>query len=89
MHRNVHVFADHDNEWFLEFEVHCENLDDKNLCRNYEDRPKICRDHGAGDQASECEFHADGEPHKIRFSSSAEFEEWLDGRKTDWRWKNL
>ncbi|MCK5849313.1 MAG: YkgJ family cysteine cluster protein [Kiritimatiellae bacterium] len=86
-HKNVHAFIDHDNCWFIEFETHCDKLDENNMCACYEDRPKICRDHGDGEEIAECEFHADHEPHQVRFSSADEFERYLDEKGIDWRWK--
>ncbi len=85
MHGDVHVFVDHDDDWYLEFETACENLGSDNRCMIYETRPRICREHG--DTDVDCEFHASTEPHKPRFSNSAEFEAWLDDQSIKWRKK--
>jgi Fe-S-cluster containining protein len=85
MHRDVFVFVDHEDDWYLEFETACENLGADNRCQRYEERPRICREHG--DTDVDCEFHAGTEPHKIRFSTAAEFEAWLDSQGIKWRRK--
>jgi len=85
LHRGVHVFVDHDGDWFVEFKTDCSELTDDNVCGAYGKRPRICREHGDIDGI--CEFHAEGEPHKHRFSSAREFEAYLDRRGTKWRWK--
>ena len=86
-HKDVHVFIDHDEGWYLEFETPCEALDENHLCGSYGHRPKICREHGKEDWSDECEFHAENEPHVVRFSTAEEFEAYLDDRKVDWRFK--
>jgi len=85
MHRDVHVFIDHEDEWYLEFETPCENLGSDNRCTIYEDRPHICREHG--DTEIDCEFHASADPHTVRFSTATEFEDWLDAQGIKWRRK--
>jgi len=85
LHRDVHVFRDHDGDWFLEFEGNCESLGADNRCHSYTERPRICRDHGVG--KVDCEFHGATEPHDIRFSDVREFERWLDDQGIKWRKK--
>ena len=87
MHRDVHVFIDHDEEWYLEFETPCENLGPDNRCLIYEDRPRICSDHGDSDVI--CEFHSDTDPHQTRFSHASEFECWLDEQGIKWQPKGM
>lgn len=81
MHRDVYVFIDVDDDWYLEFSTPCDNLDADNRCAIYANRPRICRDHGDNDDVV-CEFHSDDEPHKIRFKNAAQFETWLDAQGT-------
>mgnify|MGYP006312703687 CR=1 FL=1 len=86
LHDRVHVFVDHEGDWYLEFETPCIELDQSaGLCRNYNGRPRICREHGDGEVS--CEFSGGGEPHKVRFSDARSFESYLDSRGMDWRWK--
>ena len=83
IHKHVHVFRDHNDDWFLEFETDCEAIGDDNRCTAYETRPAICREHG--NDEIDCEFHGDDEPHDIRFSNAADFEQWLDDQNIVWR----
>jgi Fe-S-cluster containining protein len=85
LHKNVFVFIDHDEEWYLEFETSCSALQKSNLCGNYDDRPKICIKHGEG--RSMCEFISEQEPHVVRFSTAVDFEAYLDKRGMNWRFK--
>jgi Fe-S-cluster containining protein len=86
MHKDVHVFIDHDKDWFLEFVTDCDMLADDHHCGIYEKRPNICRSYGDPDEET-CEFHAADEPHTHRFSNAVDFDAWLDSRGVDWRWK--
>lgn len=85
LHRDVSVFIDHNGDWFLEFKTDCLALRDDLLCGNYGDRPRICRKHGEGHDT--CEHHSDHAPHVVDFSTTAQFEKYLDDRKVKWRWK--
>ena len=49
MHKNVNVYIDEDRDWFVEFQTPCEGFD-RERCEIYDDRPKICRDHGKDHQ---------------------------------------
>ena len=86
LHDNVYVFKDHDGDWYLEFETPCAQLDADGRCTNYANRPRICRRHGEEDHIA-CEFHSDEDPYEVRFSSAAEFEDYLDAQGVRWRWK--
>lgn len=88
LHQNVHVFITPENDWYLEFETPCSALGDCGKCLNYGTRPRICREHGE-ETVTECEFLGEKSPYKMRFSTSGEFERWLDKQKIDWRWKKL
>ncbi len=83
LHNNVHVFADHEGYWYVEFETDCGSLDAEARCGSYERRPRICRHHGEKDAT--CEFMDD--PHMVRFSNAEEFENYLDEQGIQWRFK--
>lgn len=85
LHKDVYIFIDHDEDWYLEFETSCTALQRDNRCGNYNDRPKICMKHGEG--KSMCEFISEEEPHIVRFSTAAEFEKYLDKAGVGWRFK--
>ena len=83
MHERVHVFIDHEGDWYLEFETDCLNLSDDHLCMIYDTRPRICARHGVSDGT--CEFHAEDLPYEYRFSTADEFEQYLAERGIRWR----
>jgi len=87
LHRGVYVFADHEGDWYLEFEAPCDWLLDGNLCGNYGRRPVVCREHG--DDGADCESRAATDPYEVRFSTPEEFETYLERRGIDWRWKRI
>jgi len=87
LHKDVSVFIDHERNWYVEFKTPCLELTDENRCSNYNDRPRICRDHGAED--FECEIRGEDDPHVHLFTTAREFEDFLDRRGVDWRWKKL
>lgn len=84
LHKDVHVFVDHDRKWHVEFRGVCENLGPKNECLMYHHRPEICRNHGNIEE--ECEYF--DSPYLLYFSSLKEFEKYLDKKKIDWRFKH-
>ena len=84
-HRHVNVFIDHQGGWYIEFETPCEHLGADSRCTCYETRPHICRGHGTGE--SDCEFHGETEPYRLRFTEADAFERWLDRRGVDWRFR--
>lgn len=88
MHKDVFVYIDHEDDWFVEFETPCENLTEAHHCKKHKERPKICRDHGE-EEGTQCVFFSDDDPHTHRFSTAAEFEEYLESKGKQWRWKKL
>ncbi|NCC53062.1 MAG: hypothetical protein EOM20_17875 [Spartobacteria bacterium] len=46
LHKNVQVFRDLEKDWFIEFITPCEQLGPDNACLVYDQRPRICREHG-------------------------------------------
>ena len=86
-HRNVNVFVDHEDDWYLEFETACDSLGAKGGCAEYETRPRICRSHGR--VGPDCEFHGEGAPYVKRFDTSETFEAWLDSCNIEWKFKKL
>lgn len=85
MHANIHVFLDHEGDWYLEVESPCEHLGPDGRCMNYKDRPRICRHYG--DDRQTCEYLSEEEPYEFRFSSARDYEAWLDKKKIQWRFK--
>ena len=76
-HKNVKVYLGFDNKWYLEFSTPCKELDQKGFCRDYENRPVICREYDQKD----CTGRNTSSAEKICFNSSAEFKKYLDKKK--------
>jgi len=85
LHQKCHVFEDEHGDWFLEVAVRCKALREDGLCDYYEQRPKICRRHG--ETGENCEFDPTSSPYRRRFSDVTEFEDYLERKGVDWRWK--
>ncbi len=87
MHEDVNVFVDKEGEWTIEFFTKCLLLKETQLCDGYGDRPRVCRDYP--DASSLCEYEDDALPYKALFTTAREFEQYLESRNIDWRWKKL
>jgi len=85
LHKNVGVFIDHDKNWFIEFRTSCEKQTEDGRCGIYENRPKICREHG--NYEGECEFYDN--PYMEYFSTEDEFLSYLVEKNKDWKFKKL
>lgn len=80
LHKNVQVFIDLEGVWFLEFVTPCRALDAKGRCTAYESRPGICRVYGSESDSDDCEYF--DTPYKVCFFSVADFERWLEGKRS-------
>lgn len=84
LHKNVRIFVDWDNDWYVEFITPCMALDLKTkLCRIYNDRPMICREHSQ----DECVKYGDGPAEKYYFKSADDFIKYLKKKRIDHRFK--
>ena len=86
LHKNVSVFIDHNNDWFIKFNTDCEMIQKDNRCGCYENRPKICRDYPSKDE--NCEFEGEDDYFIRMFDTEQEFSDYMDSRKKDWMYKN-
>ena len=77
-HRNVRVYIDWDNDWYLEFMTKCRQLNSKGLCQIYTSRPKMCKDY----KHKDCTKHNSDPAEKFYFKSADDFEKYLKNRKT-------
>ncbi len=84
LHKKVQVFTSHDDDWYIETVTDCEWLGEDHRCLHYEDRPRLCRDHGS-DEDILCE-HVDS-PYKLLFKNIESFEAYLDEKGINWRFK--
>lgn len=72
-HKNVSVYIDEEDKWYLEFATPCEFLDENNKCSIYDKRPQICRDYSAND----CTFNNEySEPY--RFEKLEDVEDYIE-----------
>lgn len=70
-HRNIHIYIDHDGDWFFLVNNVCENLTPQG-CVIYENRFDICRNY----EAESCEMTR-GEPgEKVLFRTVEDFDRW-------------
>ncbi|MBT4191808.1 MAG: hypothetical protein HOE11_00720 [Candidatus Diapherotrites archaeon] len=76
-HERVQVFKDHENDWLVEFMTPCEKLDEKDACKVYSIRPKICRDH----EHDECVKNGEEAYHKIIFRHLEDVDAYLAKRE--------
>jgi hypothetical protein len=72
-HKNVIVFVDEDDEWYVEFSTPCEFIGEDNLCKIYDKRPKICRKYNH----DQCLFHNDDYSEKHTFRTIEDVEKYI------------
>jgi Fe-S-cluster containining protein len=72
-HKNVIVFIDEDDEWYIEFSTPCKFLGEDNRCKNYESRPKICREYTQG----QCLFYNNDYSEKHTFRTIEDVEKYI------------
>jgi len=84
LHKNVQVFSNHQDDWYIETLTDCEWLGDDKRCLHYEDRPQLCREHGSDDEIL-CEYVDN--PYNLLFKTIEEFETYLDREGYRWRFK--
>lgn len=63
IHENIEVFIDDEDCWHLEVFAPCKMLDEKGLCKIYDERPEICRDYSQDN----CEKNGEGDYYKFKF----------------------
>jgi uncharacterized protein len=73
-HKNVNVFVDEEDGWYVEFLTPCEFLGENNKCTIYEKRPQICRNY---DQ-DECTFHNKNYMEKYTFTTLKDVENFIE-----------
>ncbi|MEK7167572.1 MAG: YkgJ family cysteine cluster protein [Patescibacteria group bacterium] len=76
-HKNVKVYIGFDNKWYLEFSTPCKELDRKGWCKDYDNRPQICREYDQKD----CTGHSLSSAEKVCFTDSKEFKKYLEKKK--------
>ena len=85
LHKNVWVYIDDKNDWYVQFNTPCEKLTENKLCGIYENRPNVCRKH----TQDECERYGKGSPYKKIFRKKEDFTKWLEENKIDYNFKHF
>ena len=67
LHKDVWVYVDEDNEWYIQFNTVCEKLDNRR-CGYYANRPMICRKYAPKD----CTRYNDDQPEKYIFKNETD-----------------
>lgn len=82
-HKDVWVFIDHDDSWYVQFNTRCEFLKQDNTCGIYEKRPEICDKH----DPSDCEVIDDAECQKFMLKTIEDLDMYLKlkGKKLSWK----
>ncbi|MBW3004802.1 YkgJ family cysteine cluster protein [Candidatus Woesearchaeota archaeon] len=73
-HENITVYKDNDGDWLVEFATNCRMLDEKNHCKIYDKRPKLCREH----DPESCVTHGEGDVHIILFEKPEDVDEYRE-----------
>jgi Fe-S-cluster containining protein len=84
LHQNVSVYVEHDGLWYVEFQTRCGALDEANLCKIYEDRPRLCREYSN----ETCLIWSDGSPHRVRWDDAESFAAYLGRKGIKYQFKN-
>ena len=85
LHKNVWVYIGTDKKWYVQFNTPCEKLGDNHLCKDYQHRPNICRNH----MQDSCEKYGVGSPYKELFTNKKQFMKYLKKNKIDYNFKNF
>lgn len=83
-HKNVWVFIDHDDSWFVQFNTPCEFLAKNNTCSIYEVRPDICMHH----DPSDCEALDGAESQKFMLKTVEDLDMYLKLKGKRYSWKH-
>lgn len=73
MHRNVSLYVERPEKWFVCFEAPCNNLDAAGRCGIYGRHPVLCREY----DPRSCERRLPLTDIRAWFRSAGEFEEWI------------
>jgi len=85
LHKNVWVYIDDEDDWYVQFNTPCEKLGDDKLCGIYHNRPNVCRKHSQ----DSCERYGEGSPYKKIFRKKEDFIKWLVENKRDYNFSRF
>ena len=72
-HRKVCVYIDRDGDWWVQVGTDCRHLAADGRCRDYENRPQLCRDYGT----ETCERAEHDDENIAEFTAVEQFERFL------------
>lgn len=72
-HKNIRVWIDSENDWYVEFITPCKFLKADFMCGYYEGRPKICRSYSE----ETCVGPKNDHEAKVFFESIHDVEDWI------------
>ncbi len=76
-HKNISVYIDDENDWFIEFRSECEHITESKTCGIYEERPKICEEFSW----HECEKSSEERAWKYYFNTYADLIDWMQKKR--------
>ena len=85
LHKNVWVYIDDEDDWYVQFNTPCEKFGDDKLCGIYHNRPNVCRKHFQ----DSCERYGEGSPYKKIFRKKEDFIKWLVENKRDYNFSRF
>ena len=74
-HENTHLLRE-DTSWYVQVDVHCENLTEDQRCAVYHDRPDVCREY----ETEGCDYFGEANEKTVFISTVEEWEEFLAER---------
>lgn len=83
-HRNLELYVEKPERWFLHIEAVCEQLGEDRRCRIYGEHPVLCREYDPRD----CERRAPLSDVVAWFKCAADLEQWLAVKRPA-HWKRL
>ncbi len=76
-HRNLEVYVEKPERWYLHIDTRCEQLADDGRCRTYETRPVLCREY----DPRSCERRFPLSDVAAWFKTAADLEAWLQEKR--------
>lgn len=83
-HRNLEVYVEKPERWYLHIEASCAQLNDEGRCRIYGSHPVLCREY----DPRNCERRAPLSDVVAWFKTAADLERWLE-QKRPAHWRRL
>jgi hypothetical protein len=85
LHKNVWIYFDDEDKWYVQFNTPCEALQEDKLCSIYNNRPAVCRKHSQ----DSCEKYGEGLPFKKLFTKKEQFIKYLKEKGIDYNFKSF